>query len=137
MTLKKTAKSKRANPPREFSRTKEFKKDWQRLTHSGRYDMNRLKEAMLLLIENTVPLPPEWLDHALAGNWTNHREWPYRRGMRWVKHALHALGQVLQSRTCVIARPVLLQDLTPLLCVTPLCDPFMTLHVIRKGLVLC
>ena len=36
--------------------------------------MNRLKEAMLLLIENTVPLPPEWLDHALAGNWTNHRE---------------------------------------------------------------
>ena len=70
MTLKKTAKSKRANPPREFSRTKEFKKDWQRLAHSGRYDMNRLKEAMLLLIENTVPLPPEWLDHALAGNWT-------------------------------------------------------------------
>ena len=38
------------------------------------YDMNRLKEAMLLLIEDTVPLPPEWLDHALAGNWTNHRE---------------------------------------------------------------
>ncbi len=74
MTLKKTAKSKRANPPREFSRTKEFKKDWQRLAHSGRYDMNRLKEAMLLLIEDTVPLPPEWLDHALTGDWTNHRE---------------------------------------------------------------
>jgi len=36
--------------------------------------MNRLKEAMLLLIEDTVPLPPEWLDHALTGDWTNHRE---------------------------------------------------------------
>lgn len=27
-----------------------FIKDWQRLSHSGRYDLNRLKEAMLLLI---------------------------------------------------------------------------------------
>lgn len=74
MTSKKTAKSKRTHPLREFSRTKEFKKDWQRLTHSGRYDMNRLKEAMLLLIENAEPLPPEWLDHALTGDWSNHRE---------------------------------------------------------------
>lgn len=55
MTLKKPAKSKRANPPREFTRTKEFKKDWERLSQSGRYDMNRLKEVMLLLIENTAP----------------------------------------------------------------------------------
>ncbi len=47
MTSKKTAKSKRASPPREFTRTKEFKKDWQRLAHSGRYDMNSLKDAML------------------------------------------------------------------------------------------
>ena len=47
MTSKKTAKSKRASPPREFTRTKEFKKDWQRLAHSGRYDLNGLEEAML------------------------------------------------------------------------------------------
>lgn len=39
MTSKKTAKSKRASPPREFTRTKEFKKDWQRLSHSGRYPL--------------------------------------------------------------------------------------------------
>ena len=57
MTSKKTAKSKRTQPPREFTRTKEFLKDWQRLAHSGRYDMNNLKEAMLLLIENAAPLP--------------------------------------------------------------------------------
>jgi mRNA interferase YafQ len=74
MTSKKTPKHKRANPPREFTRTKEFKKDWQRLTHSGRYDLNGLKEAMLLLIENAAPLPPEWRDHALTGDWAQHRE---------------------------------------------------------------
>jgi mRNA interferase YafQ len=69
-----TAKSKRACPPREFTRTKEFKKDWQRLAHSGRYDLNGLKEAMLLLIENAAPLPTEWLDHPLSGPWAKHRE---------------------------------------------------------------
>jgi mRNA interferase YafQ len=74
MTSKKTAKSKRANPPREFTRTKEFQRDWQRLAHSGRYDMNSLKEAMLLLIENAAPLSAEWLDHPLTGQWINHRE---------------------------------------------------------------
>jgi mRNA interferase YafQ len=74
MTSKKTAKSKRASPPREFTRTKEFKKDWQRLAHSGRYDLNGLKEAMLLLIGNAAPLPAEWLDHPLSGPWANHRE---------------------------------------------------------------
>ncbi|MBU2796407.1 type II toxin-antitoxin system YafQ family toxin, partial [Acidithiobacillus sp. VAN18-2] len=54
--------------------TKDFLKDWQRLSHSGRYDMNRLKEAMMLLIANNGPLPPEWLDPALTGDWTGHRE---------------------------------------------------------------
>jgi len=36
--------------------------------------MNRLKEAMLLLIANDGPLGPEWLDHPLGGNWIGHRE---------------------------------------------------------------
>jgi len=74
MTSKKPPSAKRANPPREFSRTKEFQKDWVRLSHSGRYDLTRLKEAMLLLIENAEPLPPEWLDHPLTGDWAEHRE---------------------------------------------------------------
>ncbi len=74
MTLKKPAKSKRATPPREFTRTKEFKKDWERLVQSGRYDMKQLKAVMLLLIENTAPLGPEWRDHGLSGNWLNYRE---------------------------------------------------------------
>jgi len=74
MTSKKPPNVKRANPPRDFTRTKEFQKDWVRLTHSGRYDMNRLKEAMLLLIDNAAPLTAEWQDHPLIGEWAEHRE---------------------------------------------------------------
>lgn len=28
----------------------------------------------MLLIANDGPLPPEWLDHPLKGNWAGHRE---------------------------------------------------------------
>lgn len=55
----------------EFAR--EFYRDWERLTHSGRYDMNRIK-AVMLRVANDAPLPPEWLDHSLRGEWTNYRE---------------------------------------------------------------
>ena len=74
LILKKIAPSKRAPLPRATDYTKAFLKDWQRLSHSGRYDMVRLKEAMLLLIANDAPLGPEWLDHALKGEWADHRE---------------------------------------------------------------
>lgn len=53
---------------------KTFLKDWERLSRSGRFDMNRLKEAMLLLIANDGPLGPEWLDHSLKGEWSGYRE---------------------------------------------------------------
>ncbi len=74
MTSKKTAISKRASLPRASDYTKEFLKDWQRLSQSGRYDMNRLKEVMLMLVANEAPLPAEWLDHALKGDWDGYRE---------------------------------------------------------------
>ena len=74
MTSKKTAASKRASLPRSADYTKSFIKDWERLSRSGRYDMNRLKEVMLLLIANDAPLGPEWLDHPLGGDWKGHRE---------------------------------------------------------------
>ena len=44
------------------------------MSHSGRYDMRRLKEAMLLLIANDAPLGAEWLDPALKGEWADPRE---------------------------------------------------------------
>jgi mRNA interferase YafQ len=74
LILKKTAASKRAAPPRAADYTKVFLKDWQRLSHSGRFDLVRLKEAMMLLIANDAPLGPEWLDHPLKGDWADHRE---------------------------------------------------------------
>jgi mRNA interferase YafQ len=72
--LKKATSDRRAVLPRASDRTKTFVKDWTRLTHSGRFDMKRLKEAMLLLIANDAPLEPQWLDHALVGEWADHRE---------------------------------------------------------------
>jgi mRNA interferase YafQ len=72
--LKKTAASKRATLPRAADYSKAFLKDWQRLSHSGRFDLVRLKEAMMLLIANEAPLGPEWLDHPLKGAWADHRE---------------------------------------------------------------
>jgi mRNA interferase YafQ len=65
---------KRARHPRACDYTKAFSKDWERLSNSGRYDMNRLKEAMLILIANDAPLGPEWKDHPLKGEWISYRE---------------------------------------------------------------
>jgi len=70
----KRSEDKRTAPPRACDYAREFLKDWKRLTHSGRYNMRQLKEAMLLLIANDGPLAPEWRDHALTGNWADHRE---------------------------------------------------------------
>lgn len=44
------------------------------MSRAGRYDMHRLKQAMLLLIANDGPLEPEWLDHPLKGDWEGYRE---------------------------------------------------------------
>jgi len=72
--LKKTAVRKRATPPRAADYAKAFLKDWERLSRSGRYNMAQLKQAMMLLIANDGPLGAEWLDHALKGDWADHRE---------------------------------------------------------------
>ena len=72
--LKKNTASKRSVLPRASDYTKTFAKDWDRLTHSGRYDMKRLKEVMLLLIANEEPLGAEWSEHSLKGEWSDHRE---------------------------------------------------------------
>ena len=74
MTSKKTASSKRTTLPCASDHTKKFIKDWARLSESGRYDMKRLKEVMLMLIANESPLGLEWFDHPLKGEWVDHRE---------------------------------------------------------------
>jgi mRNA interferase YafQ len=65
---------KRARLPRASDFTKAFRKDWERLSRSGRFNMKLLKEVMLLLVANDAPLGPEWLDHPLKGEWADYRE---------------------------------------------------------------
>lgn len=70
----KSTNSKRAKLPRKFEFQKEFKKDWERLNRSGRYDMKALREVMFLLIANDEPLPEIYLDHQLKGEYQGLRE---------------------------------------------------------------
>jgi mRNA interferase YafQ len=65
---------KRASRPRASDFSKDFKKDWERLSRSGRFNMRLLKEVMVLLVANDGVLGPERLDHALKGDWADHRE---------------------------------------------------------------
>ena len=74
LNLKNPAANKHAAPPRAVGYAKSFLNDWARLSRSGRYNMNTLKEAMLWLIANDGPLGPEWKDHGLKGDWAGHRE---------------------------------------------------------------
>ena len=71
---KRPADSKRTTLPRYFTIADDFRKDWENLSRSGKHDLHRLKEAMVLLIANDSPLPSEWKDHPLKGNKSNLRE---------------------------------------------------------------
>ena len=73
MPLKKVLSGKNARLPRRNDFTKEFKKDWRGLQHSG-INLASLKAAMSLLIANEGPLPPEWRDHELQGRFEGCRE---------------------------------------------------------------
>lgn len=68
------AREKRAELPLVTDYAAKFLRDWERLTHSGRYDMKRLKDVMLRLIANEGPLPAEFKDHALSGEMRDQRE---------------------------------------------------------------
>ena len=74
VSKKRSTESKRTNPPRDSRKSDVFLKDWEKLSHSGKHDMNVLKEAMMLLIANDAPLPAEWRDHKLKGQYEGSRE---------------------------------------------------------------
>ena len=59
---------------RASDRTKEFVKDWNRLSKTGRFDMAGLKKVMMLLVANDEPLPAQYKDHQLAGEWSDYRD---------------------------------------------------------------
>jgi mRNA interferase YafQ len=64
----------KASGARKSGHTKQFAKDWKRLKRSGRYPMRELHEVMQLLIDNRGPLPPEYVDHPLKGEWRDFRD---------------------------------------------------------------
>jgi mRNA interferase YafQ len=57
---------------RSFSRTTQFKKDVKRAEKRGK-DLAELKAVLDLLIEGK-PIPPEYKDHPLRGNFAASRD---------------------------------------------------------------
>ncbi|MBV4460846.1 type II toxin-antitoxin system YafQ family toxin [Pseudomonas sp. COR58] len=66
-------KKKRAERPRQVAQTSEFKKSWDRYERAGRRDMNEVRKVMGMLFMGES-LPPEYVDHALNGEWIGFRE---------------------------------------------------------------
>jgi mRNA interferase YafQ len=64
---------KRATLPRRVDYTPEFKKSWDRYNKAGRHDMKAMRAVMGIIWEGQ-PLPPEYLDHELRGEWGGSRE---------------------------------------------------------------
>jgi len=58
---------------REVIPTTAFRKDRKRLSASGRYDMETLKNVVAKLAGD-LPLDLKLRDHALTNNWQDHRE---------------------------------------------------------------
>ena len=52
VSIKKPASTKRAPLPRKSDYARWFEKNWGKLTHSGKQDMQRLKDVMTRLIAN-------------------------------------------------------------------------------------
>ncbi len=65
---------KRARRFRDVNQTKDFDRDWKRIEASGKHDMHRVKEAMSILAINDGPMPTEWKDHELTGEFEGYRE---------------------------------------------------------------
>ena len=53
--------------------TTHFKRDMKKIAQRG-YDLDKLKIAIDLLLQNKRPLPEKYRDHALKGRWKDHRE---------------------------------------------------------------
>ena len=60
---------------RRISRTTQFKKDYKREA-KGRHrsTLDAQLAAVLTLLINDTPLPEKFHDHALAGEWKDHRD---------------------------------------------------------------
>lgn len=61
---------------RRIKRATSFKKDFKRVLMTPRHtqDAPQLLQIVLALLVENEPLPEKYRDHALIGNWKNHRE---------------------------------------------------------------
>jgi len=62
--------------------------------------MQELAEVMQLLIENRAPLPPEYLDHPLKGDWRDFRDCHVRGD--WL--LIYRVNETAEGEEVVFAR---------------------------------
>jgi len=60
---------------RMISRTGQFKRDYKRESR-GQYrkTLDELLLSVITHLMSNTPLPPHYRDHALTGNWSDHRD---------------------------------------------------------------
>ena len=58
---------------REIAQTSRFKSDLKKLARSGRHDIKELLAVIEMLACDKV-LPEKFKDHALSGEWKDHRD---------------------------------------------------------------
>jgi mRNA interferase YafQ len=59
--------------PKSIKQTRQFSKDLKKISKSGRYAFEDFEKVLALLVSGD-PLPYQYKDHMLVGNWKNHRE---------------------------------------------------------------
>ena len=89
-----------AGARRRSGRTRQFARDWRRLERSGRYPMHELAKLMALLVEARGPLPREYLDHPLKGEWSDFRDCHVRGD--WV--LIYRINRTAQGEEIVFVR---------------------------------
>jgi mRNA interferase YafQ len=67
---------------RKIEFTKKFKKDFRRIK-AGQHGpaIDELLDSAVMPLAADEMLPPRWRDHALSGEWTDHRECHLRPGL--------------------------------------------------------
>ncbi len=59
---------------RTIERTNKFKRDYKRISAGAYRDLDDLLLQAVTLLAQDAPLPRRFRDHALAGEWDDHRD---------------------------------------------------------------
>ena len=70
----KAANTKRAQIPMRKDYTADFEKAWAKYNKAGQVKMADVKVVMNLIGDNDGPLPAQYKDHELSGNYAGYRE---------------------------------------------------------------